>query len=37
MEQKPPPPERMKISIEESGKDLALSLTRNKLFDQPVI
>ena len=26
-------PERLKFSIEESGKDLTLSLTKNKLFD----
>lgn len=30
-------PERFKFSIEESGKDLTLSLTKNKLFDQPII
>lgn len=30
-------PERFKFSIEESGKDLNLSLTKNKLFDQPII
>ena len=29
--------ERLKFDIEECGKDLNLSLTRNKLFDQPVI
>ena len=30
-------PERLRFSIEERGKDLGLSLTRNKLFDQPII
>ena len=30
-------PERLKFSIEEKGRDLNLSLTKNKLFDQPVI
>lgn len=30
-------PKRLKFSVEESGKDLTLSLTKNKLFDQPII
>ena len=30
-------PQRLKFSIEETGKDLTINLTKNKLFDQPVI
>ena len=30
-------PERIKINIDESGKDLGQVLTRHKMFDQPTI
>ena len=37
MEESKLPADRFKFNIEDSGKDLNLSLTRNKLFDQPII
>ena len=37
LEKKREQQQRLKFSIEETGKDLTINLTKNKLFDQPVI